>query len=283
MRFRGPGPLVLSWAMRRLFLISAVLTVLCTQSIACDVIPETRTYIAEVLSPVTFTLSDGRTLRLEGLGPPRAPSRHDGPWPFLEEATDRTRTLMGEGGGAGALRFSATDAPDRYGRVIAQAFLEDGTWLNGALAERGLARVETTWDQRRCAGEALALEAEARTGARGLWRLSAYEVRNPLEAGAFTNDFQIIEGRIAAADEVRGRLYLNFGADWRTDFTVTIAPSHARRFAEAGLDPLSWAGRKVRVRGWLEWFNGPMIEASHPEQIELFGGAREDDSNEENL
>jgi hypothetical protein len=27
------------------------------------------------------------------------------------------------------------------------------------------------------------------------------------------------------------------------------------------------------VRGWLQWRNGPMIEATHPEQIELLPGA----------
>jgi hypothetical protein len=25
----------------------------------------------------------------------------------------------------------------------------------------------------------------------------------------------------------------------------------------------------VRVRGWIEWRNGPMIAATHPEQLEL--------------
>jgi hypothetical protein len=39
-------------------------------------------------------------------------------------------------------------------------------------------------------------------------------------------------------------------------------------------------GREIRVRGWLEFYNGPMIEATHPEQIELLGGAMEDVSDE---
>jgi hypothetical protein len=28
-------------------------------------------------------------------------------------------------------------------------------------------------------------------------------------------------------------------------------------------------GRRFRVRGWLEFFNGPMIEISHPGQVEV--------------
>jgi len=238
---------------------------------ACELAHQESVRVASVTDAVTFELADGRTLRLEGLGPPRAPARHDGPWPLMEETTNAVAAFIGDND----LSIAPTESLDRYGRVIAQAWLDDGTWLSGALAERGWARVETTVDQRRCAAEAEALEAEARAEARGMWRLSAYEVRDALEASAFTNDFQIVRGRIADAAEVRGRIYLNFGEDWRTDFTVTITPTEARRFAEAGLDPLSWAGREIRVRGWLEWLNGPMIEASHPEQIELLGGSEE--------
>jgi hypothetical protein len=40
-------------------------------------------------------------------------------------------------------------------------------------------------------------------------------------------------------------------------------------FRGAGVDPAGLDGRRIRVRGWLRSRNGPMIEATHPEQIEL--------------
>jgi len=255
--------------MRPFSLAIAFVLLAATPAFACDVDQRESGRIAAVIDPVSFQLADGSEVRLEGLGPPRAPAHHDGAWPLLDEATQEARELIG----AGPIEFAPTGEPDRYGRVIAQAWLADGTWLNGALVERGLARVETTVDQRRCAVEALALEEDAREARHGMWRLSAYEVLEALETSAYTNDFQIVRGVIAEATEVRGRIYLNFGTDWRTDFTVTIAPRDVATFAEAGLDPLSWAGRAIRVRGWLEWYNGPMIEASHPEQIELPEGS----------
>ena len=70
-----------------------------------------------------------------------------------------------------------------------------------------------------------------------------------------------------------GRLYLNFAPDWRSDFTISIARRDAAAFARAGLDPNALSGKRLRVRGWLAWRNGPMIEATHPEQIELLPGA----------
>ena len=80
-----------------------------------------------------------------------------------------------------------------------------------------------------------------------------------------------VEGRVLDTGNARGRIFLNFGRDWRTDFTVTI-PSAARRdFVNAGLDPDSLAGLRIRVRGWVRSRDGPMIEATHPEQIEVLG------------
>jgi hypothetical protein len=71
--------------------------------------------------------------------------------------------------------------------------------------------------------------------------------------------------------EGRGRLYLNFAEDWRRDFTVSVERKHVRAFTEAGIDLKGLAGKRVRARGWLAWWNGPMIEATHPEQIEVLG------------
>jgi hypothetical protein len=69
-----------------------------------------------------------------------------------------------------------------------------------------------------------------------------------------------------------GRVYLNFASDWRSDFTISIERKDVAAFVSAGLDPMALAGKRVRVRGWLAWRNGPMIEATHPEQIELLPG-----------
>jgi hypothetical protein len=68
---------------------------------------------------------------------------------------------------------------------------------------------------------------------------------------------------------VRDRIYLNFGPDWRTDFTVSIETRLLKTFEKAALDPMDLKGRKIRVRGWIESRNGPSIDVTHPEQIEV--------------
>ena len=87
--------------------------------------------------------------------------------------------------------------------------------------------------------------------------------------GRLTRSYQLVEGVVAEVGESGGRLYLNFDKDWRKDFTILMERKDGEAFKAAGIDPKALAGKKLRVRGWVEWRNGPMIRATHAEQIEL--------------
>jgi hypothetical protein len=41
-----------------------------------------------------------------------------------------------------------------------------------------------------------------------------------------------------------------------------------RNFRRAKLDPRELAGKEIRVRGWLELFNGPNVQIAVPAAIE---------------
>jgi hypothetical protein len=133
----------------------------------------------------------------------------------------------------------------------------------------GFARVHTHADARKCAGALLKREDRARKANLGLWAHPFYRVRQPTGLEREIGTFQIVEGTIASAVERRDRIFLNFGVDYRTDFTVTVSPRDARRMAKGGTDPLAWKAKRVRVRGWISLLNGPEIELTHPEQIEI--------------
>jgi len=165
---------------------------------------------------------------------------------------------------------------DRYDRALAQVYVLDAAggehWLQADLVTVGVARVLTHADHRSAAGELLALEAEARTAGRGLWGDPAYSVRDTHPDGLAQDigSVQLVEGRILEATRLRsGRVYLNFGADYRTDFTVMIDADDWPLFEEAGLATDTLETRRIRVRGWIEDENGPMIRIDHPERIEL--------------
>jgi len=166
------------------------------------------------------------------------------------------------------LRFGGAKM-DRHGRHLAHLFTNDGTWVQGEMLSRGWARVYTFPDNQALAAEMYAAEDSARAARRGIWGHRYYRVRTS-KAGPLFNDvgtFQIVRGTVVAAANVRGRVYLNFGADWKSDFTITLNPKVRRRFEKSGLDPLTLEGRTIEVRGWLRKRNGPMISASHRQQL----------------
>ena len=70
--------------------------------------------------------------------------------------------------------------------------------------------------------------------------------------------------------ETKRVTYVNFGKDWRTDFTIRIPGNVLREFAKRGVDVLDFHGSQV-IRGWIRRWNGPMIELTHIEQLERIG------------
>ncbi len=243
---------------------------LTTAAGAADLAPGGAAVVAEVVDGDTVVLADGRQVRLVGLQAPKLPLGRPGfrPWPLADEAKAALEALVL--GRPVTLRYGGRQL-DRHGRALAHLFDADGRWVQGALLEAGWARVYSFPDNRARVAEMYALERTARAARRGIWGHPFYALRSPEETGRHIGTFQVVEGRVLDAARVRGRVYLNFGPDWRTDFTVSIPPKVVRLFKAADIDPLSLEDRVIRVRGWLKKFNGPMIEASHPEQVEVVG------------
>lgn len=239
---------------------------------AAGLTPGGKATAAEVLSGDSVRLASGDILRLAGIQAPRLARKSGGretaAWPFAGEARAALEAIV-----AGkTLRLSyGGRRVDRYGRLIAHLHTADGLWVQGALLSRGLARVNSYADNRAMLREMLLFEAQARAARKGIWALPRYAVRVVKETPEFLNSFQIVEGRVLDAAKVRGRIYLNFGQDWRRDFTVTLPRAAVRLHVTEGRDPLSYKGKRIRVRGWLKPRNGPMITVTHPEQIEVLG------------
>lgn len=231
--------------------------------------------VAEVTDGDTLILSDKVTVRLVGIQAPKLPlDRPDfKEWPLAKEAK---RALEEMALGRTLTLHPASKPTDRWGRTLAHLARDDGLWLQGEMLRLGWARVYTFADNRALAGDMLALEREARAARRGIWRHPYYSIVTPERAGKVINTFQLVEGTVMDAAEVKGRVYLNFGADWKTDFTVLV-PAKARKvLARQGIDPAALKGRTIRVRGWLKQYNGPMIELTHAEQLELPEAAPEE-------
>ena len=269
---RSEGGRDAGWLLRALVLAGVVAAAPCARAeepaLPPGLEPGGVARVATALDGDTLILADGRTVRLVGVEAPKppldaAPARR---WPLAEAAHSALAELAAER--MIALGFGGRRT-DRYGRLLAHLYLEDGLWLQGELLSRGMARVLTAPDNRALAKEMLARESEARAARRGIWASELYAVRAPSEARHHLESFEIVEGTVAAVTRVSTHTDLALGIAGGDGLTVALLPESRRLFKASGLDPEGFVGRQLRVRGWLRWWKGPRLEVSHPEQIEL--------------
>lgn len=230
--------------------------------------------VVEVLDGETLVLDDKSEVRLIGALAPRAldGAADEGAWPLAQAAkAELGRLALGKSVELGI----AGRRTDRYRRSLAQVFVQDAekrVWVQGELLRQGHARAYGLPGSAACLDDLVAAEKQAREAGLGLWRHASYQIRpadRHWDLLRFRSTYQLVEGTVLEAADVRGRIYLNFGENWREDFTIAVQPSSRRAFAEAGMDLLALKGRRVRTRGWIERRGGPLIEIHHPGQLEI--------------
>ena len=223
--------------------------------------------IVSVIDGDTVRIDTGADVRLTGIQAPKLPLGRAGfrAWPLADRAKSVLERLAD--GKAARLEYRGRKI-DRWGRLLAHVYIGE-IWLQQEMVRLGMARVYTFADNRGGAAELYNAERAARAEKAGIWALDWYRVRQPADLADSIDTFQIVEGSPRSTAIVRGQGFVNFGADWRTDFTISIPRSKMRLFRASGVKIAGYEGKRIRVRGWLVKRNGPMISVSHPEQIEV--------------
>ena len=106
-------------------------------------------------------------VRYIGVDTPETHHPMRGVEPYGMEAAEANRKLVD--GKALRLEFDVQER-DRYGRLLAHLYLEDGTFVNAWLVENGYAMVMTIPPNIKHQDLFLKLQREAREARRGLWR-----------------------------------------------------------------------------------------------------------------
>jgi endonuclease YncB( thermonuclease family) len=221
----------------------------------------------------SFTLEDGREIRLAGIEVPLSPGPGDlgtGAKAALAARAALESIIAGQD-----VELRQNDVADRYGRMPALVYVTQGgppESVAHELLAKGFARVSAHVGERPCADELLARERAARQAKLGLWSEPYYVIvaaESGAELVAERGHFMLAEGKVWSVRESGGTIYVNFGRQWSQALTMTILKRNERMFAAAGIEPKKLENRRVRVRGWVEERNGPRIEATRPEQIEI--------------
>lgn len=240
----------------------------------CELQPGPTRSVVRVIDAETVQLNDGSEVRLIGALAPRSPDmRPDAePWLPEEEAVTALRALVL--GRTVELAYAGRKR-DRYGRLLAHLFLDRGgtrTWVQGELLRNGHARVYGLPGSYACMRELLAHEQVARDAQAGLWASAAYASRNARHARSLLrarNTYQIVVGEVARVKVTRNRTYLDFGKDWRRDFSVGVSAKTLRANPEWAKALTALEGRRVEVRGWIDYSYGPFINIEDPAQISV--------------
>ncbi len=257
-----------------------------TQRNTCLLEAGPRLSIVGVENSETLRLADGRKVRLLGTLGPRPPlttsnaTTQTTAWPPERRAREALKKLVD--GREVTLAFDRR-RQDRYGRWMAHVFVwHNGQrfWVQGELLAHGHARAYVLPGNTACVAELIGHERLARDPARGVWRLRHYRVLKPEPAGWLLGKrrhrFEIVSGIIADVAVVKSKIYLNFGRNWKQDFTAAL-PKRALHGTQYSLaDIIALKGSRVRVRGWIERNNGPYIKLAHPGLIELLEPAETD-------
>lgn len=137
-------------------------------------------YVTRVVDGDTLRLSSGEKVRLIGVDTPEVYYSDK----LLMDSKRRGADIkMTQSLGAKASRFTKDlclnkrvrleydiERYDRYGRVLAYVYLEDGTFVNAKIIEEGYGQIMTIPPNVRHADHFRRLEREARDGNKGLWK-----------------------------------------------------------------------------------------------------------------
>jgi endonuclease YncB( thermonuclease family) len=227
--------------------------------------------VAAVSDARGFRLEVGREIRLAGIEP--APSAATGKDRAAAQK-DRTAALAAIIAGRDVTLRGQDDAPDRYGRQVAFAYLAGSeTPVQNELLRQGEALVSADIADKDCAGALMAAEAEARQAKKGTWA-DASVIKNaesPDDILTGIGRFTVVEGKVLSVRQAGATTYLNFGRNWTRDFAVTISRRMMSAVEAAGLSVKSLENKKIRVRGAVEARSGPRIEVLRVGQIEVLG------------
>lgn len=223
---------------------------------------------ATALNGKSFVLDNGETVRLAGLQAPNV-AETSGKMRAGEPMGEAAREALADLVQGKRMRLEYGPQPrDRHGRHVAFVYLEDGRPVQEEMIKAGWALVYGFPDNRERLPRLLPLEEEARRAGRGIWADPYWQPQPAEKVRADGERYLLAEGVLQSAKQVRGNWYLNFGADWKTDFTAMIRKEDYRAyFAKRDLSALE--GEKLRLRGWVYRYNGPMMDIAIPEQIEI--------------
>lgn len=208
----------------------------------------------------TVHLKDGRKVRLIGINTPELARNRQPEQAYARKARLKLMALLRQSNYRIMLSFGP-DLIDKYQRTLAHIYLPDGSNIQQAMLEAGLATAYTTppnATQSACYQRA---ELKARKAGLGIWQLAEYRIKPAASLNKQERGFRILRGRVSriVTDHKGTRLLLE------NKVRLSIRQSDLIYFPPGYIQSL--ASKHIIVRGWL-----------HPQKHQLFMSLRHPDA-----
>ena len=211
----------------------------------------------------TVLLKNGERVRYLGID---TPEKNE---PFFTGALKANRNLVE--GKKVKLLVCQTRRRDDYGRTLAGLRL-DGRDVTLELLRLGLGRV---FEDRSCLSTEemdryFQTAIDAAKSHLGIWKNAPETPIKPHRAASFLGKTGLVCGEVKNVHTGPSAVHINFGADWKTDFSATVFRTDEKRFRKAGFAPdESLVGKKLFVFGHIHLRDGPNVVLSTPLQVKV--------------
>ena len=186
-------------------------------------------------------------MRVLGINAPEVGRRGQPGEPFSRVASNEAQAFLKHS--SHILLVPGQEREDRYGRLLAHVYRDDGASLEAHLLTQGLAfhsPVPPNLAQGDCYA---ALEAQARQAKLGIWSDRGI----PPVAGdrVDSGGYQRVRGQVTSVSFRR-----NWWIELDDHFTAVIQPADQGRFERH--EVAAWQGKTVEIKGWVYAVNGEL-------------------------
>jgi len=218
--------------------------------------------VAKVYDGDTVLLESGEKVRLIGINTPELVHRNRPAEPGGEAAGDFLRQLIE--GKLVRLEYGP-ERLDKYQRVLAHLFTEEGENINAMILAAGFAHAVVKLPNIRRIEQYFSAENEARQFRRGIWSLPQFQLHAVEEAHRFRNTFRRLNGMVNRVEEKHSAWLLHF----KGGLKVLIRKEHLDPFVRNSRHPQQLQSKRITIRGWVHQSRGaPLIRLYHPKMIE---------------